>query len=537
MKGIIYTRVSSGEQVEGTSLEFQEESCRNYCKTKGIDVVKVFREEGESAKDLSLNNRTKFLEALDFCRKHKNEIGAFVVLRLNRFARNTEDHFAVRKILVDYGTTLHSVTEPVDDSPTGKFFETIIAGASEYENAIRKRQCTDGMIAQLNHGIYPWKVPVGYRSMQNKKHGEKKKQPDPIDEKTFYIIQNALQEFSKGIYTPSEIANLLDLNGLEKVRGRKTEKQFVYRMINKNLKFYAGIIHNPFTDEDVKGLHTPMISKDVYEKIQYINLKKKPQIKRVAFNPEFPLKKTVLCGDCGKPLTGSVSTGNGGRYSNYHCYNKHCKMFGKALPKKKVEEDFVKFLEKITPKDELLELFRETVLDLWQEKGKSFEIETGNIKRQLDDLEERKKRIYEMREDGSYTKEEFQERREELETKILTTKIKLSEAKIDQFDIEGALNYAIKFISDLGRQWFDIQDELKPKFQKLIFPEGIPYKKDSGFGTCNLSLLYAINSTTIPSKFSLVDQVVSSWNQIVHDLNYISKFEISVGYGLITKVY
>ena len=110
MRGIIYTRVSSDEQVKGTSLEHQEELCRKYCQEKGIEVDLVFREEGESAKDLSLQNRKKFLGALEFCRKNKDKVQAFVVLRVDRFARNADDHFAIRKILATYGTTLHSVT-------------------------------------------------------------------------------------------------------------------------------------------------------------------------------------------------------------------------------------------------------------------------------------------------------------------------------------------------------------------------------------------------------------------------------------------
>ena len=64
-----------------------------------MEVAAVFREEGESAKDLSLNNRQEFLRALEFCRKNKGKVGHFVVLRVDRFARSTEDHFAVRKIL------------------------------------------------------------------------------------------------------------------------------------------------------------------------------------------------------------------------------------------------------------------------------------------------------------------------------------------------------------------------------------------------------------------------------------------------------
>ena len=46
MKGIIYVRVSSEEQVKGTSLENQDELCRAYCKSKGIEVVGIYREEG-----------------------------------------------------------------------------------------------------------------------------------------------------------------------------------------------------------------------------------------------------------------------------------------------------------------------------------------------------------------------------------------------------------------------------------------------------------------------------------------------------------
>ena len=50
MNGIIYCRVSSKEQVDGTSLESQEAACRDYAHRNGIEVVKVFIERGESAK-------------------------------------------------------------------------------------------------------------------------------------------------------------------------------------------------------------------------------------------------------------------------------------------------------------------------------------------------------------------------------------------------------------------------------------------------------------------------------------------------------
>lgn len=504
MKGIIYTRVSSGEQVEGTSLEFQEEVCKKYCKEKNIEVVKLFREEGESAKDLTLNNRQEFLRALDYCRKNKGKIDTFVVLRVNRFARNTEDHFAVRKILLDYGVSLHSVTEPIDNSPTGKFIETVLAGASEYDNAIRKRQSTDGMITQINRGIYPWKAPLGYKCLHSKKHGEKKTQPDPPDNETFSIVQKGLKEYSKGLHSQMALAKRLDELGLAKIRGKKTTPQLVDRLTGRYLKFYAGIIVNPWTGEEKQGLHKRMITEDEMHLIRFVRSGKTNNTKKQRLNPDFPLRGAVLCSYCGSPLTGSFSKGRKEKYPYYHCHNKECEMYGRTIPKTVLEKEFTSLLGKITPKEDFLALFKQTVIDLWEERGESFDLEAKKYEKHLEILKEKRKRIFEMREEGSYTKEEFTERKEEMENEIVSTKISLSEARIEQFDVESALTYATNYSKNLKRQWIDIPDSLRPRFQKLVFPEGISYKKNEGFGTATLGLIYAINECSDGSKSQLV---------------------------------
>jgi len=519
MKGIIYTRVSSDEQVKGTSLEFQEDLCRKYCEQRGIEIAAVFREEGETAKDLSLNNRKKFLEALEFCRKNKGQFQAFVVLRVDRFARNTEDHFAVRKILMNYGTTLHSVTEPIGNKPAEKFIETVLAGAAEYDNAIRKQRCTDGMLARINQGIYPWKPPMGYKCLHFKKRGEKKTEPDPPDEQVFPLIQKALKEYAKGFYSQTELAKLLDKWGLKTIRGRKTTAQTIDYILGKYLKFYAGIIANPWTGEEKEGLHKPMITKEEMYKIQLIRSGKgKSFVKHDRYNPLFPLRRTVICGFCKRPLTGSSPRGNGGRYSYYHCLNKDCPAYGKGIPKDVLEKEFLEYLRRITPKENFFEVFKETVLDLWQEKGKSFELEAQRYEKQLKMLQAKRKRIFEMREEGSYTKEEFLERKQEVENEIAMVKLSLSQSQIESFDIEGVLNYAINFIRNLGRQWLDLSPQLRSRFQKLVFPEGIFYKKGFGFWNQKLGCIYAINQHFNGQKSSLVPLLRFNWNQIMEEL-------------------
>jgi site-specific DNA recombinase len=494
MKGIIYTRVSSDEQVKGTSLEFQEDLCRKYCEQRDIEVVEIFREEGESAKDLSLNNRKKFLAALEFCRKRKHQIDAFIVLRVDRFARNTEDHFAVRKILLEYGTTLHSVTEPIGNKPAEKFIETVLAGAAEYDNAIRKQRCSDGMSQKINQGLYPWKTPLGYVCNNSKKRGEKKTQPDPPDEKIFPIVQRGLKHYAQGLCTQVELMRLLDTWGLATARGRATTIQLVDRILGKYLKFYAGILENPFTGEDKDGLHIPMITKEEYFRIMFVKSGKiKRAVKHDRYNPLFPLRRTVLCFSCNRNLTGSTPRGRNGHHSYYHCHNKQCPMYGKGIPKQDLEREFREFLRTIIPKESWISAFRAIVLDAWKDKGKLCAEQVQQYEKQIAKLEVDKKKAGKMREEESYTKEEFLERKAEIENEITAIQISLNETKLDELDIEAAYDYAASFIRDLERQWFDIPASLRPRFQKLILPDGISYERGKGFGTARLGYIFEVN--------------------------------------------
>src|SRR2546425_4833050 len=103
MKGIIYCRVSSLEQVNGTSLESQKDACLAYAAEHDIAIAEVFIEKGESATAAS---RTELIRALNFCRQHRGQIGAFIVWKIDRFARNTTDHYGIQAQLARYSTKL-----------------------------------------------------------------------------------------------------------------------------------------------------------------------------------------------------------------------------------------------------------------------------------------------------------------------------------------------------------------------------------------------------------------------------------------------
>ncbi|RLG08163.1 MAG: hypothetical protein DRN68_04195, partial [Thaumarchaeota archaeon] len=54
IKAVGYVRVSTEEQArEGLSLDAQEEKIRAYCTAKGWRLVRIYRDEGFSGKDLN----------------------------------------------------------------------------------------------------------------------------------------------------------------------------------------------------------------------------------------------------------------------------------------------------------------------------------------------------------------------------------------------------------------------------------------------------------------------------------------------------
>ena len=146
---VIYTRVSTKEQVESLSLGTQLEGCRHYCATNGIDVAKEFEDAGESAKSI---DRPQFQAMVKYCRKNKGRIDVVVVYNVSRFSRDTHDHLEVRAELYKCGVALRSVTEPIDETAVGKLNEGILSIIAQFDNNVKAERTKAGMTA----GVVDW---------------------------------------------------------------------------------------------------------------------------------------------------------------------------------------------------------------------------------------------------------------------------------------------------------------------------------------------------------------------------------------------
>lgn len=527
MHGIIYTRVSSDEQVEGMSLSFQQEDCIRYARDKHITIAQVFEEQGESAK---FADRPELVKMLEYCRKHRRKIDVLIVWKLDRLSRNQMDYYFIKRTLLEYGISIHSATEPsLEDTSTiaGRVFETFSALQAEIDNTVRRERAVRGMEAKIASGIYPWKPPLGYVSARNRLKGLKKTEPDQPDETRFPIIERLFRAcLDHGICSNVELAHLANEWGLRTAAGKRIYPQAIDHMMGN--KFYAGLIYNPWKQEDVSGQHQAVISPDEFYRVQWLrkgHQATRPKERRSPEHPDFPLRRTVRCGLCGAPLTGSWSRGGGGRYAYYHCPKKACGLYGKAIRKADLEKSFLAKLAEITPKPKMLRTFEESVMEEWRRQQQERAQVMQKRKKRMKEVERRFDGLMIMKERNLLSDGEFLDRKEKLNSEIAGAKVELSDAAWSECEMGSAVAYARQFVTDLPRQWFDMAPEERRRFEKTVFPEGIPFHRGGGFGTAKLGLFYELIDRSRGSKLHLVRLISLHWNEILQELQLFRSLE------------
>ena len=123
---VIYCRVSStGQKTQGGGLDSQEHRCRQYAAAQGYDLEAVFPDDasggGDSIKRLGMVALLSLLDA----QPDKNYVVIFD--NLKRFARDTEFHIKLRREFLTRGARIECLNFKLDDTPEGKFVETIFA--------------------------------------------------------------------------------------------------------------------------------------------------------------------------------------------------------------------------------------------------------------------------------------------------------------------------------------------------------------------------------------------------------------------------
>lgn len=488
MKAIIYCRVSTKDQVElGNSLESQKRICQDYAKRLGYEVIAIFVEEGESAKTI---DRTELKKLLDFVSKKHNEINAIIVYKLDRLARNMVDYTGLVATFSKLGIDVKSATENVDDSPAGKLTKNMIAAIAQFDNDVRSERTKTGMMQAILEGRWCWRAPIGYRQGRN---SVGKPLLIPSDDAPFIV--EAFNLAATGLHKQTGIIKILKKKGFKKIH----EKRLTCLLRNH---LYAGVIKVDWHPDLINAVHQPLVSRDVFFKIQLWLDGKRPGITPNQRNhPDFPLRNFIRCPKCDQKLTGGWSTGrNKKKYAHYHCRTKGCSL---GVSKSELEHNFYEYLQAFQPSEEVLNLFEAIVLDAWRGFQSKRIKDDYRIEKELKALQDRKSRLDELMITETIDEQTYKENILAVRNEIQVKEIELSEARIELNDVEAKLSYCKSFLANIAKLWDNADLNPKQRFQNLIFPEKIFYE-NGNFRTTATSPIFKQLQQISPSKSQLV---------------------------------
>ena len=465
MRAVIYCRVSTQQQTKNLSLPAQQKECIRFCKQPGGTVAKVFVERGESAKSA---DRTELNRLLNFCRENLGGIDVMLVYSLDRFARNSYDHHAVRAHLGRLGMTLRAVTQPIDETPTGKLMEGMLAAIAQFDNDQRAEKTTLGMKEALKRGRWTFPAPLGYRNV-HRPDGTKTIEPDPDSAP---LIRKAFELYAKGNHSKREVLDQVTVLGLRTRRGNKMSPQSFGQMLKHPL--YAGRIRNDKWGIEAKGDFEPIVDEHTFHRVQVATRNAASTgERRYRNNPDFPLRRFVRCGSCEQPLTGSwCRSKTGRRYAYYHCHR--CRT---VSPRKEaLEERFLELLDLLRPKTEYLEALRESVLAVWKQRKQDLEEMRPILETRIAKLEERKRRlvdayVYEQ----AIDKQTYSQELARVSQDLTLVKVEHHGNEVDGLDVEAVLEFAEYVVLNSRRLWEEFPLDLRRRMQKVLFPEGLVY--------------------------------------------------------------
>jgi site-specific DNA recombinase len=465
MNAIIYCRVSSKEQIEGTSLESQEAACRDYAQSKHMRVLNVFVEQGESAK---FADRTQLLQLIEFCRQSKEKIETLLVWKIDRFARNVADHYSIKTTLLKYGVNVVSVTEPIDNDPTGKLMEGVLASVAQFDNDVRAMRTVQGMRRRIQEGIFPWGAPLGYK--RSVTAGEKKNLPDLPDQPAFGLLQRAWKLFGTGEYTQAEIGRLMESWGLATARGASFGPQSLFQLFTN--PYYKGVLIDPWDGQEHEGKHEPLVTKEEFARVQAVILKRNRSLQHQKDRPEFPLRGLARCDACLHPLTGAFSRGRSRRYPYYVCQAASCSKYGKSHPSGRIHEEFEEFLDSVAPEPVILERVGDLLTGQLEEHQADLASRTANRKTRIQQLDRELQELIRMRAQNLITDQEFSRQRGTITEQRTALEGNGSRQTIDVAEVREKFQDIAEPLVNLRQTWRTIQPPFRRRFERLVLPTG-----------------------------------------------------------------
>ena len=456
----LYIRVSTDEQADkGYSQRNQEEMLQKYCHMNGIAVRKVVYED-HSAKTF---NRPQWKALLLHLKRYKGKSDLVLFLKWDRFSRNAGDAYQMINILRKLGVEPQAIEQPLDMSvPENKMMLAFYLAAPEVENDRRALNVIHGMRRARKEGRYMGKAPFGYLN----KSDEIGRKYIAVNEPQANILRWAFDEIAKGVFNTEQIYLSARKKGFT---GAKSLFWFAIRN-----PVYCGKIFIPQYKDDesryVKAQHEPIITEYLFEQVQdVLDGRKRTFLPKVESKPTLPLRGFVICPECGKILSGSISKGKHLYYSYYHCFA-GCNF---RLRADKLNDQFIAELKKYLPREDALDMYKVALQDAWLNQTSHLYEERTKINEAIREIKDKLIHIADMVASKRMEPEDFNDVKALNAKKMTALNHRLEELNLEKIDIEELLETGIDNLMKLDYAYEMGDIDKKREIIAAVFPDKI----------------------------------------------------------------
>ncbi len=362
----IYVRVSTERQVlEGYSISAQKENLTHFAKSHSFNIYDIYADEGISGKNIKDRPNVKRL-----IQDIKDGIIDIVLLqRLDRLTRSISDTQEFIDLFKKYDVDVWSINDGgiIDVKSSNGRFMTLLKGLfGQHERELTAERIKTAFSKKARDGytLCCGCAPYGYRR-------EKGNKIILIKQDEAKIVRRIFRMYLEGM-SLSNIAKSLNYEDVSTKRsGQKINvkrcgkiidtKAFLGIWSSKSVKLilsnpvYIGKVRYAIGRDDYyigNGYHKPIISNEIWNRVQYRISKIKSKIHTNYPKEEVYFCGTLICGICGKKLTTSRTMGrlkkDGSRkiFYSYRCTNREKHLCdAKYISHIKIEKAFIEYLE------------------------------------------------------------------------------------------------------------------------------------------------------------------------------------------------
>ncbi|MGN6720326.1 MAG: recombinase family protein, partial [Candidatus Binatia bacterium] len=282
-----------------------------------------------------------------------------------------------------------------DSRSSEKFIHGIkVLMAKNYVDNLSE-EAKKGMTEKACQGIWPSFAPLGYLNVEC--GGKRFIQTDPA---LSGFIRKIFEWYATGQYSLSEVTKLALNDGFAfRQSGARVPKSTIYKILTNRI--YTGEFD--WAGERYQGTHEPIISKNLFERVQSVFAEKRRHLMRRQKH-NWTFQGLVSCGRCGCAFTTEIKKA---RYVYYHCTQYKGKWHTQYVRQEELDRHFREALAAIAIDEKALVWMVAALKESHVDKKQHHDESVARLQKQYQQLQNRLDAMYVDKLDGKISQQYF----------------------------------------------------------------------------------------------------------------------------------